>query len=272
MASRSPYGEEMKSRRWAVIVTIALGLAACGGADDADVVLSVEPASTTTIDLADGAFIKNDGVTLDGNGVPVTTVTVDPADDTGASTTLATTTLPSDASVATDTGSGEDNGSTGDASGGATTGGTATSGGGAGTTLGPASGLIVINGVSYPFETTVCDISDGSIEISGGGIASDNAGFAVDIFFDGADIDGDGTADTVLEISVLVDVPAGADGDSVPEFSVFDITTSSSGDDSVLTFEVTGSGISGSGTIDDLNGVAFPADSPAPMTFAVRCS
>lgn len=282
------------SRRWAVIVTVAVGLAACGGADDTDVTVSVEPGPTTTIDLADGALIQNEGVTLDADGVQVTSG-ADAAEEAGAETIpntraadAVTDTAAGGDTVATDTGSGgaADNsggtasadGSTdgsagGTASDGATTGGTADAGGGTGArSIDPGQGLIVINGVSYPFDIAICEFESDAIEIVGGGVSSDGAGFEADIFYEGADIDDDGTVDSVLEVSVLVDVPLGADGDSVPEFSVFDVTTSSSGSDSVLTFEITGSRISGSGTIEDFNGVAFPADRPGPMTFDASCA
>ena len=89
----------MLSRRWAVIVTVAVGLAACGSADDTDVAVSVEPAPTTTIDLADGALIRNEGVTLDADGVPVTSG-ADAAEETAAETATPTT-------LAADAGSGE---------------------------------------------------------------------------------------------------------------------------------------------------------------------
>lgn len=79
--------------------------------------MTVEPAPTTTIDLADGALIRNDGVTLDGDGVPVTTG-LDDADpaladeagdgslaDTATPTTLDATRSEDDDSAGSDAGS-----------------------------------------------------------------------------------------------------------------------------------------------------------------------
>lgn len=228
----------MLNRSVPLVVTGVLLLAACGGSEDT--VDSTTTTPPTTIDLTIGLFTPNESVTT------TTEPTDGTADTTGVTTTVATT-------VVEDTGLDDadppviDDG-TGDQG-----------------STDSMQGLITIGGVDYPFGAESCQVSPELVDVRGIGVASDGSEFEAAISFSSDDFDADGTPDTTLEIVVT-----GIDGPESPNF--YGVAYGSSGgvSDEAITVLVQAPRISGSGPIEDLNGIAFGGE-PTPMTFEATC-
>jgi len=275
-------------------VAAAAVLGACGGSGGEEVVDSIELTPTTTIDFADGALIRNEGVVLDPDGVPVTTLattttSIDPAAPTTVVTDTATTTTIGDNTTATTTAAGDTTATTIADNTTATTvadnttattdpadDDTTTSGSASastpidGSALEARQGLIVIDGVSFPFETSLCEVESDLVVIIGTGISSDGDSFETGIVVDQIDVDRDGTLDPVIEVSVDLDgvVDTGTD---VAEFSASNVDTSGGAGNTAVNYRIDGTRISGDGRMIDFNGVAFPTNDPRPMRFEALC-
>lgn len=298
-------------KRSAVAMTAALLFAAgCAGSDTS------EPAETpagvdvddTEIDLADGAFERNDdsvtpsatdsdpGADADGSATDTTTVAATPGtgenDSGGTSTGSDGDGAGSDGDSATDTaatdGSGTDSGeSTATTAGSGTdtsTDATGTSGTSGGTSTGdagstpvapavePGEGVIVVGGVDYLFPTTLCEVQNGTVLIEGQGISSEFDRFKASIYYVIEDFDNDGAPESTLDVVIDFEVPANAEATDVPELyaSKVDSEDFQSGVD--IDVVVDGRRISGAGPMFDFNGIVFPVDEPGPMAFDARCT
>lgn len=234
-------------------------LAACGSADPATDTSIPPVAETDVINYAEGAFIPNGSRTGDAGEPSGTDVASDvpPSTDDAAGAVDATATTIGDVTSTTVP-----------ADGSATT----VAPSGSAPQLGASEGLVRIGAVDYPFTTETCDVDDLGFSVLGFGASSSGQPVEIDIVAETVDLDGDSTVDISFDMFVVPNVAAGVDVSNLPDFYASKVKTSSfsEGDDIVVT--VSGTRVSGSGPIEDFNGVAAPDGQTLPMTFDVQCA
>lgn len=264
----------MRSSR-AIVCLGGVLLAACGGSDPSAELSSAPVADTAAIDYADGAFVANDGSAEPGADAPAATDASSPggtAADGGGDddpATAASTTVAADGGGGN--GGGGATGTTAAPSGSTTV---TTAGGttGSSSQLAVGTGIVQIGDVMYPFVAEECEIDSLGFFLFGYGTSSAGDPVEVDISGDTDDVDGDGTPDVNFDMYVVPDLDAGDSVSSLPDFFASKVETSTYTEGEDVELVITGTTVSGSGPIEDFNGVAIPIGETRPMTFEVRCA
>jgi hypothetical protein len=139
---------------------------------------------------------------------------------------------------------------------------------------GEGGGVVTIDGADVTFEATGVCISQGEDFVAEGlGQTSDGEPAWVGISASVDDLDGDGEPDHTVDVTVEVGKIElfGSGPDDAPNYSASYIEAYAS-PDTVIEYELADGRISGSGRIQDFNGVAIPFGESAEMTFEASCT
>ncbi|NND75393.1 MAG: hypothetical protein HKN44_10345 [Ilumatobacter sp.] len=234
-------------------------VAGCGSSEPASDTVLTPVVETGTINYAEGAFVRNDSSSTAGSDGAAPTAT--DAAETGTTAPAAASTTEASATTVE-----------GDTTVSSTTAGSATTTSGSVSPLGVDEGIVTIGTVTYPFAAQTCDVDSLGFFVFGNGTSSGGDQFEVDISGETVDLDGDGTSDVNFDIFVVATPAVGEDASGYPEFYASKVQTSdfSEGDDLVL--NVAGTTVSGSGPIEDFNGIVISTGETLPMTFEARCA
>jgi hypothetical protein len=131
-----------------------------------------------------------------------------------------------------------------------------------GFSTGEGGGVVTINGIAYTFEAEICVDQAPDFVAAGPGASDDGTPAWVDVSL-GDESDGESTVTVEVGKTELF----GSGGDDQPDFYAGNF-----GDFNDFTFTLEGGQASGSGEIQDYNGVAVAFGERLPFTFEAVCA
>ena len=140
---------------------------------------------------------------------------------------------------------------------------------------GDGGGRVTIDGSDYTFDASVCIAQGPSFLAQGPGTGPDGTPAWFDISYsEDYDFDSDGELDTSLDLFIEVGKTEmfGEGSDDQPDWAASKVDSASMTFGEDISVEFDGTTLSGSGPINDFNGVAVPFGETAPMTFQATCS
>lgn len=142
----------------------------------------------------------------------------------------------------------------------------------AGFSTGEGGGTVTIDGAAYTFEATGVCISQGNdFAAEGLGEGPDGEAAWVSVNASEFDFDDDGTPDPSVDVYVEVGKTElfGSGPDDAPDWTASWVAGLGMPE---ISYELDGGSISGSGEIQDVNGVAIGFGESVPFTFEASCS
>ena len=131
-----------------------------------------------------------------------------------------------------------------------------------GFSTGEGGGVVTIDGVGYTFTAEICVDQAPDFVAAGPGQSDDGTPAWVDVSL-GDEADGESSVSVEVGKTELF----GSGGDDQPDFFAINY-----GESTEFTFTLEGGQTSGSGEIQDFNGVAVPFGQRVPLTFEAGCS
>jgi hypothetical protein len=133
---------------------------------------------------------------------------------------------------------------------------------------GEGGGVVTIDGVPWTYTAEVCIAQDLDFIAAGPGESPDGTPAWIDVTASGDfDVDGDGENDRIVDVYVTVGQTGmfGGGSEDDPDYAASSMFSEG------LTFTLDGGRISGSGEIEDYNGIAIPYGERRPVTFEAAC-